>query len=154
MKRQVNVKCDENPTKKVKENDVTNNTHDNKVTSNTSTNAEIKARRAEYQRKYRKLVTKQQQLQQQQEDVTPNDKATTSKTLTEAERKIRHAQQQQWNYKKRVKEQQQLKQQQQEGVFRLYNTFVLDIPLTSSIFTFVLASIFLASIKGCFCLRL
>jgi hypothetical protein len=84
MKRQLNVKCDGKSIKKVKENDSTNDTYDNKVTSNTFTDTEIKARRAEYQRNYRKLVKEQQQLQQQQqqqqEDVTPNDGATTSKT--------------------------------------------------------------------------
>jgi hypothetical protein len=47
MKRQLNIKCDGKSIKKVKENDVTNNTYDDKVTSNTFTDAERKARRAE-----------------------------------------------------------------------------------------------------------
>jgi hypothetical protein len=63
MKRQFDVTCDAACNKKIKCDNVPTNNCDNKpTTSKTLTEAEKKARRAEYQRNYRKQVKEQQQI--------------------------------------------------------------------------------------------
>jgi hypothetical protein len=116
MKRQVESTFHSMCNKKVKESDSLNDKCDDKpTTSDTLTEAEKKARHAEYQRNYRRRV-KEQKQQMQLGCVTLDDtgnRPTTSQTLTEAERKARHVQYQR-NYRKRIKERKQ--QQLQESV--------------------------------------